>query len=103
MSASTTPPETDKAAVVAWVLGATSVVGIVFPPLFGAGLAAVILGWTARKRIARSGGQLRGKTIAIIAIVLGILGCLVSLVLPGFIVSVWIYALFHGGQLPSGA
>lgn len=85
------------------MLGATSLIGIVFPPLFGAGLAAVILGWTARKRIARGGGQLKGGTVAIIAIVLGVLGCLLSLVIPGFIVSVWIYALFHGGQLPNGA
>ena len=85
------------------MLGLISLIGLIFPPLFAIGVAGIVLGWTARKRIARSGGELKGKGIAFAGIVLSVFGCLLSLVIPGFIVSVWIYAAFHGGQLPSGA
>ncbi len=44
-----------------------------------------------------------GAWLANLALVLSVVGMLGSLVLPAFIVSVWIYAAFHGGQLPSGA
>ncbi|HEX7263601.1 MAG TPA: DUF4190 domain-containing protein [Candidatus Dormibacteraeota bacterium] len=91
---------TDSGAVAALVCGLVSLVGLVFPPLLCAGLAGVILGWTARKRIARSDSGLKGSRIAIAGLALGVLGTLLSLVIPGFIVGVWIYAAFHGGRLP---
>jgi len=99
------PPQTrtDTAAIAALVCGIVSLGGLVFPPLLGLGIAGIILGWTARRRIARSGGTLKGNAIAIGGLVLGVLGSLLSLVLPGFVIGVWIYALFHGGQLPPGA
>ncbi len=87
----------------ALVLSLVSLFGLVFPPLIAAALAGIILGWTARKRISRSSGELKERRIAIAGVALGVLGTLLSLVLPGFVVSVWIYALFHGGQLPGGA
>jgi hypothetical protein len=89
--------------VAALVCGLVSLVGLIFPPLLCAGVAGVILGWTARKRIARSGGELKGGRIAIAGVAFGVLGTLLSLVIPGFIVGVWIYAAFHGGQLPYGS
>jgi hypothetical protein len=88
--------------VVALVLGLVSLPGLVFPPLLGAGIAGIVLAWTARRRIARSGGELKGNRIAIAGLALSILGSLLSLVLPGFFVGVAIYALFHGNQLPFG-
>jgi hypothetical protein len=90
----------DSGAVAALALGLLSLPGLVFPPFFGVGLMGIILGWTARRRIANSGGALKGKGIAITGLVLGVLGCLLSLVFPGFIAYVYIYAAFHGGQLP---
>jgi uncharacterized protein DUF4190 len=92
--------QTDSAAVVALVLGSLSLVGLVFPLLLALGVAAIVLGWTARRRIARSGGALKGGRIAIAGLVLGVLGSLLSLVFPGFVVWVYVYAAFHGGQMP---
>jgi hypothetical protein len=86
---------------VALVAGFISLPGLVFPPLLMAGLTAVILGWTARRRIGRGGVELRGKGIATAGMALGLLGSLLSLVIPGFIAYVWIYAAFHGGQCPN--
>ncbi|GAC1513235.1 MAG: hypothetical protein NVS1B3_17540 [Candidatus Dormibacteraceae bacterium] len=93
---------TDRGAVVALVLGLLSLGGLVFPPLLGFGVAGIVLGWKAHQRVVRSGGEVKGNRIAIAGLALGVLGSLMSLVLPGFIVSVWIYAAFHGGQLPFG-
>jgi hypothetical protein len=106
MNVATTDPrpiQTDSGAVAALVMGLISLGGLVFPPLLGFGVAAILIGWTARRRIARSGGELKGKRIAIAGVALGVLGSLLSLVLPGLIVSVWIYAAFHGGHLPFDA
>ena len=91
---------TDGGAVAALVCGLVSLAGLIFPLLLGLGVAGIILGWAARKRVARSGGELKGQGIAIAGIALGILGSLLSLVIPGVIVGVWIYAAFHGGRLP---
>jgi hypothetical protein len=102
-TASSPKVKTDSGAIAAVVLGLGSLIGLILPPLLGAGIAAIVLGWIARRRIVRSGGELKGKWIAIAGTALGVLGSLLSLVIPGFIVSVWIYAAFHGGQLPSGA
>lgn len=90
-------------AKVALALGAVSIVGLVFPPLIALGVAGLILAWMARKRIAASPDQLRGAWMAYLALVLSAVGTLASLVLPGFIIAVQIYAALHGGQLPSGA
>jgi hypothetical protein len=95
--------QTDSGAVAALVLGVFSLAGLVFPPMLGLGIAAIVIGWAARRRIARSGAAVKGYRIAVAGLVLGVLGSLLSLVLPGFIVGVWIYAAFHGGQLPYGA
>ena len=81
-------------------LGLTSLSGLVFPPAIVLGIGGVVLSLFARRRIVTSGGRLRGKTVLWFAIGLSVLGCLLSLVLPGFIVYVWIYAIFHGGQIP---
>jgi Domain of unknown function (DUF4190) len=105
LSSPTTSTElqTDSGAVAALVCGLVSLIGLVFPPLLFVGVAGVILGWTARKRIALSNGGLKGSRIAVAGLALGVLGILLSLVIPGFIVGVWIYAAFHGGRLPAGA
>jgi len=95
--------QTDSAAVVSMVLGLLSLFGVAFPPLIAAAVIAIVLGWTARRRIAASKRVLKGGRIAIAGMIVGVLGALFSLVLPGFVVGVWIYAAFHGGQLPSGA
>jgi Domain of unknown function (DUF4190) len=94
---------TDSAAVVSLVVGLLSLFGLIFPPLIAAAVIAIVLGWTARRRIAASQRALKGGRIAIAGVMVGILGALFSLVLPGFVVGVWIYAAFHGGQLPGGA
>jgi hypothetical protein len=91
---------TDSGAVTAIVLGFISLVALVFPPALGLGIAGIVLGWTARRRIARSGGALKGGRIAIGGLVLGVLGTLEGLVLPGFVAYVYLYAAFHGGQVP---
>ncbi|HEV2027921.1 MAG TPA: DUF4190 domain-containing protein [Candidatus Dormibacteraeota bacterium] len=86
-------------AVASLVLGAVSLIGLVMPPLLAAGIAGIYLGWTARRRIKGSLGVLRGTWVATLGLVLGIIGCLLSLVLPGFVIAVYIYAAFHGGQI----
>jgi hypothetical protein len=96
--ASSPQTHTDSGAVAALVCGLVSLIGLVFPLLLAVAVAAIILGWTARRRIARGGSALKGKGIATTGLVLGVLGTLLSLVIPGFIVGVWIYAAFHGGQ-----
>ena len=84
----------------ALVLGAVSLFGLVFPLLLAAGVAGIYLSWSARKRIASSRGALKGRAAAWIAFALSVVGSLLSLVFPAFVVSVYIYAAFHGGQLP---
>lgn len=93
---------TEGRAFVALLLGFMSLSGLVFPPAIGLGIAGIVVSPQARKRIATSGGRLRGMTVIWVALVLSVVGCLLSLVLPGFVVYVWIYALFHGGKLPEG-
>lgn len=90
------PSRTDSGAVTALVLGLISLIGLVFPPCLGLGIAAIVLGWTARRRIARSAGRLKGIRIAVAGMSLGVLGSLLSLVLPGFVIGVYIYAAFGG-------
>lgn len=92
---------TDQAAVVSLVFGGVSLVGLVFPPLLGAGIVAIVLGWTSRRRIARSGHQLKGQELAIVGLGLGVLGSLLSLALPALVAYVYIYAAFHGGYCPN--
>ena len=87
---------------VALVLGLTSLAGLVFPPAIGLGIGGIVLALMMRRRIAASDGRLRGQKIVWAALGLSVVGCLLSLVLPGFVVYVWIYALFHGGQFPPG-
>jgi hypothetical protein len=87
---------TDSGAVTSLVLGFISLIGLVFPPCLGLGIAAIVLGWTSRRRIALSAGALAGGRIAVAGLALGVLGSLLSLVLPGFVVGVYIYAAFGG-------
>ena len=94
---------TDSAAVVSLALGFVSLGGLVFPPMLATAIMGIVLGWTARRRIAASQGTLKGGWLAIAGLVLSVLGAFCSLVLPSFVVGVWVYAAFHGGQLPSGA
>ena len=91
---------TDSGAVAALVLGIVSLGGLLFPPFLGLAIAGIVLGWAAHRRIARSRTELKGDRIAISDLALSVVGLLLSLVLPGFVVWVWIYAAFHGGQLP---
>ena len=97
------PTKTDSGAVASLAIGSISLIGLIFPLLVAAGVVAILLGWVAHKRIRSSGGELKGNGIAIVGIGLGVVGSLLSLVFPAFIVGVWIYAAFHGGQLPGGA
>lgn len=83
-------------------LGLLSLAGLIFPPMLGLGIAGIVISLMSRARIKQSGGRLRGLTVVWIALIMSVVGCLLSLVLPGFVVYVWIYALFHGGQLPEG-
>ena len=85
---------------IALILGLISLFGLVFPPLLGAGVAGVVLSWMALKRIASSGGLLKGRRTAWIALALSVIGSLLSLVLPSFVLYVWIYAAFHDGRIP---
>ena len=86
----------------ALVLGLVSLIGIVFPPAIGLGIGAIVVSIRERKRIATGAGGLRGGWLLWVALVAGMIGCLLSLVIPGFVVYVWIYALFHGGAFPPG-
>ena len=94
------PATTDGRAQGALVLGVVSLVGLILPPLLVAGVTAIYLGFTAQRRIARSEGTLKGRGMALAGLALGVVGSLLSLVLPGFFGYVWIYAAFHNGQLP---
>jgi hypothetical protein len=101
MSSPTTAPlppqtRTDSGAVAALVCGFVSLGGLVFPPLPALGLAGILLGWTSRRRIARSGDELKGNAMAVGGLVLGVLGSLLSLVLPGFVVGVYICRVPRG-------
>jgi uncharacterized membrane protein YqaE (UPF0057 family) len=93
---------TDTTAVVSLVLAVLSLPALVFPPLLGLGVAAIVTGVIARRRVLASAGVLKGEGIATAGIVVGVLGTLLGLVLPGFVVAVWIYAIFHGNQIPYG-
>src|SRR5438270_8993130 len=95
-----TPIPTDSGAVAGFVLGVVSMGGLLFPPMLGVAVMGVILSWTARRRIARNADRLRGTGLAVTGLVLSVLGCALSLVIPGIIAFVYIYAAFHGGQLP---
>jgi hypothetical protein len=82
-------PTTSETAVVSLVIGVLSWIGI---PLLG-GMAAVFLGYKARKEIRQSSGQKTGDGIALVGIALGYanlaLGVLVGLCIAGiFIVSI---------------
>jgi hypothetical protein len=89
-----------RAPRIALILGAISLFGLVFPPLLGAGVAGIVLSRMALRRIASGGGALKGRTTAWIALALSVVGSLLSLVLPLFVVYVWIYAASHGGRIP---
>lgn len=94
------PATVDGRAQAALGLGVASLIGLIFPPLLVAGVGAIYLGWTAQRRIARSEGKLRGRWMALTGLALGVVGSLLSLVLPAFFGYVWIYAAFHNNQLP---
>jgi hypothetical protein len=61
-------------------------VGVVFGPI------AAIMGFISTRRIASSGGLRTGETRASVAIVLGVLGFVVS--------GLWIFALSFGPPIP---
>jgi hypothetical protein len=94
------PATTDGRAQAALALGVASLVGLIFPPLLIAGVGAIYLGLTSLRRITRSEGTLKGRGMALAGLALGVVGSLLSLVLPGFFGYVWIYAAFHNNQLP---
>ena len=70
--------------------------------MLGLGIAGIVVSLTARARIRQSEGRLSGRAVVWIALIVSVVGCLLSLVLPGFVVYVWIYAILHGGRLPEG-
>src|SRR5262245_54218669 len=72
-----TPPQSAGKALVAMVLGLSSMACL------GAftGIPAIVLGALARKEIDRSGGQLTGSNIAAFGIVTGLFGTGLSIVL----------------------
>ena len=71
-------PRTDGLAIAALVIGILSLVcsfvclGIILGPV------AAIMGFIARQRVASSGGTLGGGTLALIGLVLGIIGFILS-------------------------
>ena len=71
-------PRTDGLAIAALVIGILSLVcsfvclGIILGPV------AAIMGFIARQRVASSGGTLGGGTLAVIGLVLGIIGFILS-------------------------
>ena len=71
---------TDGLAIASLVIGIVSIAcfvacfGIVLGPI------AAILGFISRQRIATSGGMIRGGTMAVIGLVLGVLGFVVSVI-----------------------
>lgn len=84
----------------ALLLGFLSLVGLVFPPAIGLGVAGIVISLIERTRIAASGGSLKGRILVWIALVLSAIGCLLSLAIPGFIAYVYVYAIFNGGRAP---
>ena len=92
----------ERRVIAALVLGLVSLIGLVFPPAIGFGIGAIVVSIRERKRIATGVGGLRGGWLLWVALVAGVIGCLLSLVIPGFVVYVWIYAIFHGGAFPPG-
>lgn len=77
------------------LLGLGSLGGLFFPPLIVAGVTAIVLGISALRRLGLPAGVLGA-----VGIVLGVAGTVESLVFPAIIASVFVYAAFHGGQLP---
>ena len=77
------------------LLGLGSLGGLFFPPLVAAGVTAVVLGISALRKLG-----LRAGVLGAVGIVLGVAGTIESLVFPAFVAYVFVYAAFHGGQLP---
>jgi hypothetical protein len=95
-------PKVEGRVYVALLFGLLSLSGLVFPPAIGFGIAAIALSVITRRRMTASGGRLRGRWLAWMALGFGVAGSLLSLVIPGFVVYIWIYAIFHGGHFPPG-
>ena len=74
---------TSPKALVALVLGILSVVACTFLT----GIPAVLLGWMARREIARSDGRLDGSPAATVGMVLGLVGTVLGVVL----LAVWLW------------
>jgi hypothetical protein len=75
-----------------------SLAGFVFPPLMLAAIAAIVLAVIGLRNPGE--GRFSGRPAAWAALVLGVMGAVSSLVIPGFVVGALVYSLFHGGQLP---
>lgn len=82
-------PRNSSKAVAALVVGIVSpVLGLCCAFLGLVGIAAVVLGRSARREIAASGGMLTGEGMARAGVVLGIVGCVVGLVMTA--VNIWL-------------
>jgi Domain of unknown function (DUF4190) len=71
----------DGLAYAALVMGVVSLVFNLFvfgPPALLLGPGAAIMGFISRRRVANSGGTLRGGTIALAGLILGIIGFAVN-------------------------
>ena len=70
------PPRTEGTAIASLVLG---ILGLVACGIF-AGIPALVLGITSRRKIDESGGALGGRALSTAGIVLGILSIIASVV-----------------------
>lgn len=77
------PPESSAKALLSFLLG---ILGIACLWIL-AGIPAVLLGLLARRDIQRSGGRLGGDGLALAGIVLGAVGCLISLPVIGTVIA----------------
>jgi hypothetical protein len=93
-------PRKNNSARVALILGIISLFGLVLPPLIGCAIAGLILGWRSRRAAIAEG---KSPRVPNAALAFSAVGALDSLVLPGFVVYVVLYALTHNNQLPPGA
>lgn len=76
------PPKSSGRAVAALVIGIASTVLGLCCAFFGlVGIAAIVLGRSAKDQIIMSGGRLTGTGMAQAGIVLGIVGCAIGLIM----------------------
>jgi hypothetical protein len=96
-------PRTDGMAITALVLGIAAFPGVCCygVPAIGLGIAAIILGRMALRRIRASGGTLGGEGLAQAGWICGLVAGVIGLIYLVFIAGTFIFAITSGSFNPT--